>query len=38
METNTIESIMTDFYEPDWSSPFYFEFNAEIEVNVELKV
>ena len=31
METNIIESIMKDFYGPDWSSPFYFEFNAEIE-------
>ena len=30
METNTIELIMKDFYGPDWSSPFHFEFNAEI--------
>ena len=31
METNTIELIMKDFYGSDWSSPFHFEFNAEIE-------
>ena len=29
-ETNTIESIMKDFYGPDWSSPFHFEFNSDI--------
>ena len=31
VETNTIELIMKDFYGPDWSSPFQFEFNGEIE-------
>ena len=31
VEANSIESILKDFYGPDWSSPFHFEFNAEIE-------
>ena len=31
VETNTIELIMKDFYGPDWSSPFQFEFNGDIE-------
>ena len=31
VETNTIELIMKDFYGPDWSSPFHFEFNGDIE-------
>ena len=31
IETNTIELIMKEFYGPDWSSPFQFEFNSDIE-------
>ena len=31
VETNTIELIMKDFYGPDWSSPFHFEFDGDIE-------
>ena len=31
IETNTIELIMKDFYGPDWSSPFQFEFDGDIE-------
>ena len=31
VEINTIELIMKGFYGPDWSSPFQFEFNGEIE-------
>ena len=31
VETKTIEFIMKDFYGPDWSSPFQFEFNGDIE-------
>ena len=31
VETNTIELIMKDFYGPDWSSPFHFDFNGDIE-------
>ena len=31
VEINTIELIMKGFYGPDWSSPFQFEFNEDIE-------
>ena len=31
VEINTIELIMKNYYGPDWSSPFHFEFNSDIE-------
>ena len=30
VEINTIELIMKNYYGPDWSSPFHFEFNSDI--------